>query len=51
MDGTAKLMFNHDVTLFYAPVMLVLKCLVDASDEHIFKTVMDGYEDDLYLKG
>lgn len=51
MDGTAKLMFSHQATLFYAPIMLILKCLSDASDEYFFKTIMDGYDDDLYFKG
>uniref|UniRef100_A0A1B6CSM5 DNA-directed RNA polymerase subunit beta n=1 Tax=Clastoptera arizonana TaxID=38151 RepID=A0A1B6CSM5_9HEMI len=50
-DGSAKLMFSHRKTLYYAPVILIMKCLVDASDEHIFKSIMSGFEDDQYFKG
>ncbi|XP_046672556.1 DNA-directed RNA polymerase I subunit RPA2 [Homalodisca vitripennis] len=50
-DGTAKLMISHRRTLYYTPIMLILRCLTDASDESVFKTIMAGYEDDLYFKG
>uniref|UniRef100_A0A1B6M535 DNA-directed RNA polymerase subunit beta n=1 Tax=Graphocephala atropunctata TaxID=36148 RepID=A0A1B6M535_9HEMI len=50
-DGTARLMISHRRTLYYTPIMLILRCLTDASDEAVFKTIMAGYEDDLYFKG
>ncbi|CAH1407605.1 unnamed protein product [Nezara viridula] len=50
-DGTVKLMFSAQKVLYYAPLMLIVKCLVNFSDEGIFKTFMDGYEDDQYMKG
>lgn len=51
MDGTAKFMFSYQKVLYYAPLMLIVKCLVDFSDEGIYKAFMDGYEDDQYMKG
>lgn len=47
-NGTAKFMFSHRKLLSYLPVMLILKSLVDYSDEQIFKDLMAGYEDDFY---
>ncbi|XP_014274585.1 DNA-directed RNA polymerase I subunit RPA2 isoform X2 [Halyomorpha halys] len=50
-DGTVKLMFSYQRVLYYAPLMLIVKCLVNTADLGIFKTLMDGYEDDQYMKG
>jgi DNA-directed RNA polymerase I subunit RPA2 len=50
-DGTAKLMISYKKSLYYAPFMLIIKCLVNMSDEAIFKAIMEGFEDDLYMKG
>ncbi|XP_054265624.1 DNA-directed RNA polymerase I subunit RPA2 [Macrosteles quadrilineatus] len=50
-DGSARLMISHRKTLYYTPIMLILRCLSSASDETIYRTIMAGYEDDLYFKG
>jgi hypothetical protein len=50
-DGSAKLMFSYKRNLYYTPIMLILKCLVDVSDEYIVHQFMTGYEDDTYMKG
>ncbi|XP_021941491.1 DNA-directed RNA polymerase I subunit RPA2 [Zootermopsis nevadensis] len=50
-DGSAKLMFSHKLNLYYTPIMLILKCLLDVSDEYIIHQFMAGYEDDTYMKG
>ncbi|KAG7209552.1 hypothetical protein KM043_015631 [Ampulex compressa] len=50
-DGSAKLMFTHRKILYYVPLVLMLKCLVDVPDICIFNTLMAGCEDDLYYKG
>ncbi|KAJ4447595.1 hypothetical protein ANN_09602, partial [Periplaneta americana] len=50
-NGSAKLMFSHRRFLYYAPIMLVLKCLKDVSDEFIIRQFMNGYEDDTYFRG
>ncbi|CAH0385289.1 unnamed protein product [Bemisia tabaci] len=49
-DGTAKLMFTHRKMIFFAPVMLIMKALLDCSDEHIFNHIMSGFQDNLYFK-
>ncbi|KAK3916298.1 DNA-directed RNA polymerase I subunit RPA2 [Frankliniella fusca] len=50
-DGTAKLRIVHRRALYYIPIVLVIKCLVDVTDEYIYDQVMAGHEDDLYFKG
>ncbi|XP_063972531.1 DNA-directed RNA polymerase I subunit RPA2 isoform X2 [Diachasmimorpha longicaudata] len=50
-DGTAKLMFTHKKILYYVPIILMLKCLVDVSDKYIYDALLAGCEDDLYYKG
>lgn len=49
-NGTAKLMFSHKRYLSYLPLMLTLKCLVNYSDEKIYKDLIAGFEEDLYYK-
>ncbi|KAK9507538.1 hypothetical protein O3M35_007371 [Rhynocoris fuscipes] len=49
-NGTVKLMFGYRKMLYYAPLILVIKCLVDVSDETIFKKIMEGFEDEHYMK-
>jgi DNA-directed RNA polymerase I subunit RPA2 len=48
-DGTAKLMFNVGRELFYVPVMMIMKALIDATDEFIYKHCVAGCEDDLLM--
>jgi len=43
-------MFNLGRELFFVPLMMILKSLVDVTDEYIYKKCVEGYEDDLYLK-
>lgn len=50
-DGSARLMFSYKRNLYYTPIMLILKCLIDVSDEFILHQCMAGYEDDTYMKG
>lgn len=50
-DGTAKLRIAHRRALYYIPIVLVIKCLADVTDEFIYDQVMAGHEDDLYFKG
>ncbi|XP_076280843.1 RNA polymerase I subunit Rpl135 [Lasioglossum baleicum] len=50
-DGSAKLMFTYRKVLYYVPLVLMLKCLVDVSDIFIYNALTAGSEDDLYYKG
>lgn len=50
-DGTAKFRFAHKKLLYYVPLMLVLKCLVDVSDKQMYNALIAGCEDDLYYQG
>lgn len=49
-DGTAKLMFIHKKRLYYMPLCLVFKCLLNVTDVYIYKKLTQGYENDLYFK-
>lgn len=50
-DGTAKLRIILGRALYFLPIVLVIKCLADVTDEYIYDQVMAGHEDDLYIKG
>ncbi|CAL8147571.1 unnamed protein product [Orchesella dallaii] len=50
-DGSIKIMFNVGRELFFVPLMMILKALVDVTDEFIYKRCIAGFEDDLYMKG
>lgn len=50
-DGTAKFMFSHRKVLYYVPLILMLKCLVDVSDKIIYNALIAGSETDVYYKG
>ncbi|XP_012263302.2 DNA-directed RNA polymerase I subunit RPA2 [Athalia rosae] len=50
-DGTVKLMLSHRKILYYVPLVLMLKCLVDVCDKFIFSQLIAGFEDDLYFGG
>lgn len=47
-NGTCKLMFSHLKLMAYVPVCLVLKCLMDYSDEILYQHLIRGYEDNQY---
>lgn len=49
-NGTAKIMFSHQKALSYVPVMLILKSLVNYTDEKIYKELVNGFESDQYYK-
>lgn len=49
-DGTVKMMFNFRKELFFVPMMMILKSLVDVTDEYIYNKCIAGYEDDLFMK-
>lgn len=44
--GTAKFMFNVGKELFFVPVVMVLKCLVDKSDAEIYSHLVAGKLDE-----
>ncbi|XP_060854584.1 DNA-directed RNA polymerase I subunit RPA2 [Rhopalosiphum padi] len=48
-NGTAKLMIPIKKRVFYAPIILIMKCLTYSSDEFIFRHIIKGHEDDLYF--
>ncbi|XP_046817891.1 DNA-directed RNA polymerase I subunit RPA2 isoform X1 [Vespa crabro] len=50
-NGSVKLMFTHRKVLYYTPLILILKCLIDVSDIFIYNALMAGCEDDLYYRG
>ncbi|KOB70880.1 DNA-directed RNA polymerase [Operophtera brumata] len=47
-NGTAKLMFSYRKTMYYAPLLLILKCLVDWPDHYIYRLLLHGKKNDLY---
>ncbi|XP_050675034.1 DNA-directed RNA polymerase I subunit RPA2 isoform X2 [Leptidea sinapis] len=47
-NGTCKLMFSHRKTMYYAPLVLILKCLVDWPDHYIYRFLLHGMKNDLY---
>lgn len=47
-DGSVKLMFNYRKILYYAPLILVMKCLCDYTDHYIYNKLIEGCEEDLY---
>ncbi|BES88059.1 Hypothetical protein polymerase [Nesidiocoris tenuis] len=49
-DGSVRMMFSYQKYMYYAPLIMIIKCLTDMSDEAIFKKIMDGFEDELYMK-
>lgn len=49
-NGTVKFMCSHRKALFFFPLILVLKALVDFPDAYIYQQLTMGLEDDLYYK-
>ncbi|CAG0884695.1 unnamed protein product [Darwinula stevensoni] len=47
-DGTAKIMFSFSKQMYFAPLMMVMKALVDVSDKFIYEELISGMEDNLY---
>ncbi|BFY98621.1 hypothetical protein BsWGS_01660 [Bradybaena similaris] len=50
-NGTAKLSFGLNKEVFFIPVILVLKGLIDSTDKFIYDHLMRGREKDSYFKG
>ncbi|XP_075213052.1 RNA polymerase I subunit Rpl135 isoform X2 [Lycorma delicatula] len=50
-DGSVKLMVSYRRALYFIPVILVLKCLINDSDEYILGSVTAGFENDFYMRG
>lgn len=44
-------MFNVGRELFFVPLMMIMKALVDVTDEFIYKQCVAGYDDNLFMKG
>ncbi|XP_072933735.1 DNA-directed RNA polymerase I subunit RPA2 [Epargyreus clarus] len=47
-NGTCKLMFSHRKMMYYAPLVLIMKCLVDWPDHYIYRLLLHGKKNDLY---
>ncbi|XP_049880530.1 DNA-directed RNA polymerase I subunit RPA2 [Pectinophora gossypiella] len=47
-NGTCKLMFSHRKVMYYAPLVLILKCLVDWPDHYLYRMLLHGKKNDLY---
>lgn len=47
-NGTAKLMFSQMKMMSYIPICLILRCLMDFTDEQIYCHLVRGYEKDQY---
>lgn len=47
-NGTCKFMFSNMKFMAYVPVCLIIKCLVDYTDEEIYMRLIRGYEQDQY---
>lgn len=50
-NGTAKLCFGVNKQVFFVPIVLILKGLLDVSDKYIYDVMIKGREDDTYFKG
>lgn len=49
-NGTVKLRFFYNRQPIYLPLVLVLKCLWDVSDQLIYNELVKGREDDKFYK-
>ncbi|XP_077291956.1 RNA polymerase I subunit Rpl135 [Arctopsyche grandis] len=47
-SGTVKYMFSNRKVMYYAPLILIMKCLIECTDEYIYEELIKGNEDDLY---
>ncbi|XP_054714487.1 DNA-directed RNA polymerase I subunit RPA2-like [Uloborus diversus] len=50
-DGTVKLMFSYKRVLYFVPLMLILKALVNESDYDIYNQLIKGKEEDTFYRG
>ncbi|XP_031556701.1 DNA-directed RNA polymerase I subunit RPA2-like [Actinia tenebrosa] len=49
-DGSVTMAFGFQKELFYVPVVFILKALVNTTDQHIYKELIRGEEDNTFLK-
>lgn len=47
-NGTAKFMFSSGRAMSYVPVLMLMKALVNVTDEYMYGRLVAGYEKDLY---
>ncbi|XP_002742157.1 DNA-directed RNA polymerase I subunit RPA2-like [Saccoglossus kowalevskii] len=50
-NGTAMLCFSYSKEQFFVPVVLILKALVDTTDQFIYDELMRGKDKNTYYKG
>ena len=50
-NGTVQVMITNRKELYFVPIVLLLKALVDKSDYEIYKALIRGCEDDSFYKG
>lgn len=50
-DGTVKVMFARKKVLYYVPLILMIKCITNYSDQFIFNRLMQGFEEDTHYAG
>ncbi|GFN83129.1 DNA-directed RNA polymerase subunit beta [Plakobranchus ocellatus] len=50
-NGTAKLSFGVNKQVFFIPLVLILKGLLDVSDKYIYDEMIKGREEDTFYKG
>ncbi|XP_003739764.1 DNA-directed RNA polymerase I subunit RPA2 [Galendromus occidentalis] len=50
-NGTVQVMITNRKELYFVPIVLLLKALVDKSDYEIYKSLIKGFEDDSFYKG
>jgi len=48
--GTAMFMFSHSREMFFVPVIMLLKCLLEVTDAEIYRELMIGAGNDHYRK-
>lgn len=49
-NGTMKLMLSFRKGLFFFPIILVMKALVNCTDSYIYEQLVQGLEDNIYFK-
>ncbi|XP_028028172.1 DNA-directed RNA polymerase I subunit RPA2 [Bombyx mandarina] len=47
-NGTCKLMFSYRKMMYYAPLLLIMKCLVPWPDHYIYTLLLQHNKNDLY---
>ncbi|XP_072029490.1 LOW QUALITY PROTEIN: DNA-directed RNA polymerase I subunit RPA2-like [Amphiura filiformis] len=50
-NGTATLSFAYQKEIFFIPLILILKALIDTTDQHIYKELLKGRENNTFYIG